>query len=320
MVKEMIGGLELNRVYQRDVLDGLKMIPDNSVDLIISDPPYFGVVKDKWDNQWNNDYKEFSKWIEIIICEFERVLKVNGTAYFYGWFNNLLPLYEVIEKHFYIRQNITIHKGVRSIAGRTSSKLKMFPTATEYLWVLTKQDTVGRLKDGSSIIAPIHSILQEGVKPLGLKMKDINRIWGHPKNSGIAGHYFRDKSQPAFITKEKYQQLVDYGCKFSHSWEQLKEMYESNRIKFNLPQGVTDVWNIDFYKDEKFGHSTQKPLDLCERIVKASSNENDIVLVPFCGSGSECVSAKRLNRKFISFELESEYIEIANKRLDNLGS
>jgi DNA modification methylase len=317
-LKDLLGSLELNRIYQMDVLEGLKLIPDESMDLIIADPPYFGVVKEKWDNQWKNNYSKFREWINEIIIEFERVLKINGTVYFYGWFNNMLPLYEVIYNKFFIRQNITVHKGVRSIAGRTSSKLKMFPTATEYIWLLTKQDTVGRLKDGSSIIDPIHNILMKGIEPLGLKMKDINKIWGHPENSGIAGHYFRDKSQPAFITEEKYNQLVDYGCRFEKSWGELKQMYESNRIKFNLPQGVTDVWEIDFYKDEKYGHSTQKPLDLCERIIKASSDENDIILIPFCGSGSECVKTLELNRKFISFEVEPEYIEIANKRLDNL--
>lgn len=260
--KELLGELELNRIYQMDCLEGMKFIPDKSIDLIIADPPYFGVVKDKWDNQWKNNYDDFKKWIENIIIQFERVLKINGTVYFYGWFNNLLPLYEVINENFFIRQNITVHKGVRSIAGRTSSKLKMFPTATEYIWVLTKQDTVGKLKDGKSIIDPIHNILTKGIKPFGLRMKDVNRIWGHPESSGIAGHYFRDKSQPAFITEEKYNQLVAYGCKFEKTWEELKELYEINRIKFNLPQGVTDVWEIDFYKDEKYGHSTQKPLDL----------------------------------------------------------
>ncbi|KZE65021.1 hypothetical protein AV545_03625 [Paenibacillus jamilae] len=318
MNKELLGSLELNRIYQRDTLEGLKMVPDNSIDLIIADPPYFGVVKDTWDNQWRNDYSKFKEWMLLNIKEYKRVLKVNGTLYLYGWFLNMIPLYDIVEEQFFLRQNITIHKGVKSIAGRTSSKLKMFPTATEYVWVLTKQDTVGRLKDGTSIIDPIHEFLTKGVEPLGLKMKDINKVWGHHKNSGIAGHYFRDKSQPAFITEEKYNQLVDVGCTFEKTWNELKELYQSNRIKFNLPQGVTDVWDIDFYKDEKYGHSTQKPLELCERIIKASSNESDVVLIPFCGSGSECVSAKTLNRKFLSFETEPKYIEIANMRLDCL--
>lgn len=315
--KEKLRELELNRIYQRDALEGLKMIPNQSIDLIIADPPYFGVVREKWDNQWKNNYDSFREWAEKIIVELERVLKINGTVYYYGWFNNLLPLYEIINKHFFIRQNITIHKGLRSIAGRTSSKLKMFPTATEYLWILTKQDTVGRLKNGESIIDPIHEILKKGIQPFALKWKDINKIWGHPENSGIPRHYLSGKSQPAFITEEKYDKLVDYGCAFEKTWGELKKLYEDNRIKFNLPQGVTDVWEIDFYKDEKYGHSTQKPIELCDRIISSSSNEGDTVLIPFCGSGSECVSAKKSNRKFISFEVEPLYIEIANKRLDN---
>ena len=300
--------LEINKIYNKDCLEFMKEIPDEYIDLIIADPPYFGVVKDEWDNQWKNDYNKFKDWIEKIIIEFERILKVSGSVYFYGWFLNMLPLYDVINKYFFIRQNITIHKGIKSIAGRTSNKLKMFPTATEYIWILTKQDTVGRLKNGNSIIDPIHNCLQEGVKPFKLKMKDINKLWGHPENSGIAGHYFRDKSQPAFITEEKYNQLINYGCKFKYTYNQLKEMYESNRIKFNLPQGVTDVWEIDFYKDERWGHSTQKPLELCDRIIKASSDEGDLVYIPFAGSGSEIVSCINNKRNYMATEINNDYI------------
>ena len=300
--------IELNKVYNKDCLEFMKEIPDEYIDLIIADPPYFGVVKDEWDNQWKNDYNKFKDWIEKIIIEFERILKVSGSVYFYGWFLNMLPLYDVINKYFFIRQNITIHKGIKSIAGRTSNKLKMFPTATEYIWILTKQDTVGRLKNGNSIIDPIHNCLQEGVKPFKLKMKDINKLWGHPENSGIAGHYFRDKSQPAFITEEKYNQLINYGCKFKYTYNQLKEMYESNRIKFNLPQGVTDVWEIDFYKDERWGHSTQKPLELCDRIIKASSDEGDLVYIPFAGSGSEIIACIKNKRNYMATEINNDYI------------
>lgn len=301
--------IELNKIYNEDCLEFMRKLPSEYIDLIIADPPYFGVVKDEWDNQWKNDYSKFKDWIDKIIIEFERILKVNGSVYFYGWFTNMLPLYEVINNHFFIRQNITIHKGVKSIAGRTSSKLKMFPTATEYIWVLTKQDTVGRLKNGNSIIDPIHNCLQEGVKPFKLKMKDINKLWGHPENSGIAGHYFRDKSQPAFITEEKYNQLINHGCKFKYTYNQLKEMYESKRIKFNLPQGVTDVWEIDFYKDDKWGHSTQKPMQLCDRIVDASSNEGDLIYIPFAGSGSEIISCINKKRNYIATETKIDYID-----------
>ena len=79
--------------------------------------------------------------------------------------------------------------------------------------------------------------------------------------------------------------------------------------------GFTDVWtDIDFYK-EKREHSTQKPLKLIERLVKASSNEGDIVLDPFLGSGSTAVVSKQLNRKFIGVEVDKDYCEYAKRRL-----
>lgn len=79
------------------------------------------------------------------------------------------------------------------------------------------------------------------------------------------------------------------------------------------------VWDIPNNKDPeelKFGnHPTQKPLKMCERIILASSRPNDVILVPFCGAGSECVSAIKLGRRFIGFEIDDKFIDIANKRI-----
>jgi site-specific DNA-methyltransferase (adenine-specific) len=65
-------------------------------------------------------------------------------------------------------------------------------------------------------------------------------------------------------------------------------------------------------------HPTQKPVELCEWLIKTYTNEGDIILDNCVGSGSTLVAASTLNRRFIGFEIETEYIEIANKRLDNL--
>ena len=92
------------------------------------------------------------------------------------------------------------------------------------------------------------------------------------------------------------------------------------------PEGkhAGDVWNIPVlagrrFADEKVDHPTQKPLAICDRIIKHFSNENDLVLVPFSGSGSECVSASKNNRNFIGFEKNRDYIKIANNRLKELN-
>jgi site-specific DNA-methyltransferase (adenine-specific) len=81
------------------------------------------------------------------------------------------------------------------------------------------------------------------------------------------------------------------------------------------------VWDIPNNKESneiKFGkHPTQKPLSVCKRIISIASKEDDVVLAPFTGAGSECVAAKMLNRHYIGFELEKEYVDIAKTRLNN---
>jgi len=72
-------------------------------------------------------------------------------------------------------------------------------------------------------------------------------------------------------------------------------------------------------KKERVNHPTQKPLELCEKLIKASKNGDDTLLVvPFAGSGSECVAAKKENINFIGFEINKEYVELSNKRLDDI--
>ena len=62
-------------------------------------------------------------------------------------------------------------------------------------------------------------------------------------------------------------------------------------------------------------HPTAKPIGLMEILIANSTNENDIVLEPFAGSGSTCIAAKRLKRRFIGIEIDEQFCEIANKRL-----
>ena len=73
------------------------------------------------------------------------------------------------------------------------------------------------------------------------------------------------------------------------------------------------------YKDKRF-HIHQKPLKLIEHLVMASSNENDLVLDPYSGAGTTAVACKNTGRNSINFELQKEYCEIANTRLQNTTS
>ena len=72
-------------------------------------------------------------------------------------------------------------------------------------------------------------------------------------------------------------------------------------------------------RKERVNHPTQKPLALCDKLIKASINKegNTLLVVPFAGSGSECVAAKKLNINFIGYEINPEYVALCNKRLND---
>lgn len=82
---------------------------------------------------------------------------------------------------------------------------------------------------------------------------------------------------------------------------------------------MSDVWEIPFLNPrakERTGYPTQKPLTLLNRIIEISTKENDIVLDPFCGSGTSMVAAKINNRRFLGFDINPEAIEVCNHRLN----
>lgn len=96
-----------------------------------------------------------------------------------------------------------------------------------------------------------------------------------------------------------------------YTWNQIVKEYglmESSNYQM--------IANISPRMKEGVAHPSQKPLELIEKFVKASSNENDIVLDPFMGSGTTAVASKKLNRQFLGFDVDKGYVELANKRLE----
>ncbi len=93
--------------------------------------------------------------------------------------------------------------------------------------------------------------------------------------------------------------------------------YDDVVYSFNIEKGLTDVWDdINFYdrKIEKI-HSTQKPLKLIDRLVLASSYENDLVVDPFMGSGTTALSCIINNRHYSGCEIDEDYYKNLNQRI-----
>ena len=292
---------KLNTIINGDCINELKKIPDESIDLIIADPPYWKVINEKWDYQWRteNDYIEWSKkWF----TEAHRVLKKGGSFYLFGYFRMLaLLLPELVDKNgFELRQQIIIDKGMRSISGRATKNYKMFPNVTESILFLVK-NSKPFIKD----------FLKKQQKKMGLSSKQINEKLGVKSNGGGMWSIYTGKNVCEQIpTKElwlKLQNVLNFDLP-----------YEEIGITFNPQMGYTDVWrDIDFYKEKRF-HSTQKPIKLIERLIIASSKENMIVLDPFLGAGSTVLAAHKLGRKYIGIELDKDYYKISKERLGDL--
>lgn len=149
-------------------------------------------------------------------------------------------------------------------------------------------------------------------------------------------HYENSWSKYSKSPATSYEPLLWFFKGKGYTFHEIREPYKSvERLKHKIikngkiwlphPDGkrTGDVWNIPVlagkrFQKERVDHPTQKPLKICDRIINHFSNKEDLVLVPFAGSGSECVSARNNKRKFIGFELNPKYIKIANKRLEEI--
>ncbi|WP_214766228.1 MULTISPECIES: site-specific DNA-methyltransferase [unclassified Exiguobacterium] len=90
-----------------------------------------------------------------------------------------------------------------------------------------------------------------------------------------------------------------------------------NELKSNGKE-PRNIFKFDFKNEDSKFHEAQKPLELMEYIIKGFTQENQIVLDPFIGSGTTAVAAKKLGRHFIGFDINEEYVKIANNRLEEV--
>jgi len=274
-----------------DCLEVLPTLEAESVDLTILDPPYFKVVNEAWDYEWRtpDDYKS---WVSSWSHEVAKVTRLGGSVYLFGFLHTLLHTLPIFtELGFLVCQQITISKGLRSIAGRHTKKYKVFPVTTESVVLL--------VKDGRPFV---RELLREAQRAKGLTTKAINEALGVKTNGGgMWSFYAGDNIDAQTPTREMWARLSEVL--------DLKVPYEKFAVTFNLTKGLTDVWtDIDFYKEERI-HPTQKPVTLMRRLIEASSNRGDKVLDPFLGGGSTLIACDETGRVCLGVEKDSSVYE-----------
>lgn len=156
-------------------------------------------------------------------------------------------------------------------------------------------------------------------------MKDINIfVWCNKSQIYDYFNFYVGKHKCKFdiICWHKTNALPTYSNKYLTDTEYCLHFFKGKGKKVH-PENYEDAKTYYVaplnHKDKKlWGHPTIKPLDLTESMVRNCSNENDLVLDPFMGSGTTGVACKKLNRKFIGCEIDENYFNIAKERIKNL--
>ncbi len=159
----------------------------------------------------------------------------------------------------------------------------------------------------------------------------INEIVWHYRTGGVSKKWFSRKHDVIFFyvktkkhefspieVKEYYKDI--YGPDFKPGWEDRKGGKDMQGY-FHMVY-MDDVWDIPAVfnmSEESLGYPTQKPEELLGRIIKASTKEGDIILDPFCGSGTTLAVAEKQKRSWIGMDLSLTACEVSKKRLIKLG-
>ena len=187
--------------------------------------------------------------------------------------------------------------------------------------------------DKSLKVKEKHAFNRKWIKECYKVLKDDGTIWisGTLHNIYSIGMALEEEGFKIInnITWQKTNPPPNLACKtFTHSTETIiwarkdlkksKYTFNYNLMKeLNDNKQMKDVWITSLTKpsEKKCGkHPTQKPLEILDRIILASTNENDLILDPFCGSSTTGISANRLNRKYIGIDNSKEYLELSKRR------
>ena len=262
-----------------------------------------------------------------VFLECQRVLKDNGSFYFFhNDFLQIVELQNFINKNtdFIFKQLLIWNKRYNEsprkyyfdnvIAGNVNRNHRQL---SEYCLYYTFQDETGlkTIQDDRMMFKSLRDYFwNERQKIKYMSYREINRAIGFTSNGGgVANGVLNSKKIGwRFPKKETYDKFKVLNI-CQKPYEELRKEYEKQRYTFHNLKEHHDVLNFEVAK--KQGHITPKPVDLLEYIIKTSSNEGDLVLDCFMGSGSTGVACINTNRKFIGIEKDEKYFEIACNRI-----
>ena len=275
--------METNKIYHGNCVEKLKEIEANKVDLIYFDPPFFTQRKHSLTNKDNSKTYEFD------------------------------DKYNSIEEYLELVENVLV-QSKRVLKNTGSVFLHCDKTASHNIRAVMDK-VFGRENFQSEIIWSY-------------------KRWSNAKKGLLNAHqviFFYSKTQDfkfnTLYTDYSATTNLDQILQDRERNENGKSVYKKdengNVILGKEKKGVplSDVWEIPYLNPkakERTGYPTQKPVLLLNQILNIVTDEGDLVVDPFCGSGTTCVSAKSLKRQFIGIDISQDAVELAYSRLEEM--
>jgi len=320
---------KLNTVQNIDFLTN--NLPDKCANLIIADPPYYK-VKGDFDFIWKtfDDYLfDVEKWA----IECKRLLADNGTLLWYGDAKNIAYAQIIFDKHFnllnsIVWENTNDHK--QQI--RFNKDLRTFAPLTERILMYDK----GEDQTGLEVVkqkywaqmSPFSKIILDHINNKGFTQKQISylQLSKTGKPTGWVSNKIKFGQLPTeqqwvlicelFNIENKYKDLLKEYKDISKNYELIQKEHEKTRRPFNNDLHLGDVIRLPNYETSDYDHDTVKPEKLTRVLIQTCSRENDLVIVPFAGSGTECAMSAKEKRNFVGFEITKKHADMSNKRIE----
>ena len=242
-----------NQIHCEDALTGLARIPDDSVDLIVADPPY-GLGKDYGNDSDKLEADAYLRWTEQWLDAALPKLKASGSLYIFLTWRYSPEIFVMLKQRMTMMNEIIWDRRVPSMGGSVRS----FTSVHDTIGFFAKQK--GYYFDLDAVRIPYDA-----------------------------------------ATKKARSRSIFVGAKWLELGYNPKDLWSVSRLHREHP--------------ERADHPTQKPLEIIERIVKASCPPGGVVLDPFMGSGTTAVAARRCGRDFAGFELNPAYCAMIEQRL-----
>lgn len=300
-----------------DSLEIIKSLPDSSISLILTDPPYHSTKKDNIanDKAFDSD-DEFISWMSQYFVEWKRILKPNGSIFMFCSTAMSAKLEVAMSKNFNMLSHIVWTKpndpGFDGWKGKMKkeSLRQWYPHSERILFAEPAVD--GNLKRSwfGNFLREMRTIA--GMS--GNRLTELVGAYGKVNHGGAVSNWETGRNIPSREQYSKISEVLISTGKIS-SMPDYEDVIRKFEVNANLQ--FTDVWDFNSVRPYKGKHPAEKPLEMLEHCINATTFEDDIVLDCFGGSGSTSIASLNLKRYSISIELEKVWYDSIVNRLEN---